>query len=108
MRDSNGSIRADVGWDDVRIVYDRMKGRQLLEVQARPGSIAGHIMSIAVFARAERREGGYINAGDAIDWYAQFKKVDGTALREQIESYWRDTGHWGASAEAIIEGLSRV
>lgn len=85
-----------------------MQGRRLLEKRAAPGSVAGHIMSIAVFGRAERRTGDWLGAAEVIEEYALWKHIDVDVLRHQIEAYWKDTGHWYGGADSIIEELSRV
>lgn len=91
---------------DIRAVIDRMKSRRLLPVRGVPDDRAGVILSIAAFARAEKRRTGFVDIKKTIDWYAEYAAEDPVLLRIQIEGYWRDCGNWSAPAEDVIEVLS--
>lgn len=97
-----------VEWDDIRIVYERMKGRQLLKLQAKPGTIAGHLLCIAAFGRAQRRTGAWFGAINLLRDYADWKGVEYETLCGAVVKHWRSCGHWGGTAPGIVEVLSRI
>ncbi len=97
----------DVTWDDVRVVYWRMQGRWLLEVQAKPGTAPGHILSLAAFGHAQQRTGEWHGVEYLFHWYAQFKEIDEDALREEIDKYLKRCGYPYWDAEYIVEELGR-
>lgn len=95
-----------VDWGDLSVVYDRMKSRRLFPI-AGPVRAAGYLLTVATFARASRREGSSCNMSDLLDIYAEYSGEEPAGLRAGIEAHWRGCGQWSASAEDIVEVLSR-
>lgn len=97
----------EVRWDDVNAAYERMRGKQLLEVQVKPGSTAGHILSLAVFGRAQRRAGSWCGVKYLLSWYAEFRWINESRLRGAITKYLKKCGY-PLDAEYLIDDLSRI
>ena len=95
-----------VEWGDLRAVYDRMKSRRLFPLTG-PARAAGYLLTVATFARAARREGCSCNISNLLDIYAEYSGEEPAGLRAGIEAHWRGCGQWPASAEEIVEVLSR-
>lgn len=95
-----------IKWEDFGTVYERMQGLRLLEAQALPGTAPGHILSMGVIGRSQRRRGVYRGPAALLRDYAAFKGMDEAALCGAVESYWRDCGHWLGSAATLIERVT--
>ena len=95
-------------WEDVGTVYARMKALGLLTLRASPGGITGHIMSLAVFARAARYQDKDFDLGEFIDMYCEYKKIDKDDLLERIREYRLNLGHWDPDPIVTVEVLSAL
>ena len=95
-------------WDDIAVVHERMRQRKLLDVRAKPGSIAGHILCMCTFGRAARRAGGYVGALQLLRDYADWKRIPEGELVRCIEAHWGRTGHLRKPALELVEELSRI
>ena len=93
-------------WEDVGTVYDRMQGLGLLTLRASPGGITGHIMSLAVFARAARYQDRTFDLNEFIEEYCECKKLDKEDLLERIRAYRENLGHWDTDPITLLEVLS--
>lgn len=93
-------------WEDVGTVYDRMQGLGLLTLRASPGGITGHIMSLAVFARAARYQDRTFDLNEFIEEYCECKKIDKEDLLERIRAYRENLGHWDPDPITLLEVLS--
>lgn len=95
-------------WDDVGTVYDRMQGLGLLKVRASAGGIAGHIFSLAVFARAARYQSRVFDLEEFIQEYCEWKEIDYDDLMERIRDFREDMGSWNPDPIALMEVLSAL
>lgn len=95
-------------WDDVGTVYDRMQGLGLLRVRARPNGIAGHVFSLAVFARADRYVSEFFDMDEFIYEYCDSKEIDRNELMDEIRDYLEDMGHWDTDPISLLEVLSAI
>lgn len=93
-------------WEDVGTVYDRMQGLGLLTLRASPGGITGHIMSLAVFARAARYQDKAFDLERFIGEYCECKNIDFDDLMERIREYRENLGHWDTDPMTLLEVLS--
>lgn len=98
----------NITWADFDEAYTRMQALRLLEVKARPGTVPGHMLTLAIFGKGQKRVGEWKGGAVLLDWYAEYKQIDPAALRRAIESYWVDCGYLAISAERIIEKLMEV
>lgn len=89
-------------WDDMKTIYDRMKGRQLFRIWD-DGDIAGRIMTILVLARARRREGKSSAFRNVLMYYADWKHIDFQELEDDIRTHVRKCGY--ADAFGMLEGM---
>lgn len=95
-------------WDDVGTVYDRMQGLGLLRIRARPGGIAGHVFSLAVFARADRYASQDFDMDEFIEEYCDTKEIDKDELMDEIRDFRDDMGHWDTDPISLLEVLSAL
>lgn len=95
-------------WDDVGTVYDRMQALGLLRLRCDPGGIAGHIMSLAVFARAARYQQQEFQLTEFIEEYCDCKKIDSHELMERIREFREDLGMWEQDPIVMLELLSAL
>lgn len=95
-------------WDDVGTVYDRMQGLGLLRVRARPNGIAGHVFSLAVFARADRYVSKCFDMDEFIEEYCDTKGIDKDELMDEIRDFRDDMGHWDTDPISLLEVLSAL
>lgn len=96
-----------IKWEDLGAAYNRMQGRNLFQVKARPDTMAGVLLTLATMAHARRRGGRGPGAGELLLYYAAWKSIPLGQLVEGIERYWERCGHWHLSAVEIVEELSR-
>lgn len=95
-------------WEDVGTVYDRMQGLGLLTIRARPNGPAGHLFSMAVFARAERYACRYFDMDEFINEYCEFKDFDRDELLDMIREFREELGHLDTDPIVILEVLSAL
>ena len=95
-------------WDDVRTVYDRMDAQRLLNQRNPPGTIVGHILSLAVFARAARYQEDWFDMEQFIYRYCSAKNIDHDALMERLADFLECSGHWVTDPIEMLEGLSKL
>lgn len=93
----------DIEWSDVRAVYDKMQGLQLLPMEYGPCQTAGRLLTVATYAHAAHRGGDGCNLSDLLDRYAEYTGVEPMELRRKIELYWKICGHPPKAAEDILE-----
>lgn len=93
-------------WEDVGTVYDRMQALGLLNIRASPGGITGHIMSLAVFARAARYQDVNFDLEEFIELYCKCKNINKDDLTERIREYREDLGHLDTDPITLLEVLS--
>ena len=85
-----------------------MQGLGLLNLRNPPGSIAGHIMSLGVFARAARYQDKDFELIEFMEKYCETKEIDYPELLIRIEVFLQDIGHWIPDAITLIERLSAL
>ena len=95
-------------WEDVGTVYDRMQAHGLLSLRASPGGITGHIMSLAVFARAARYQDKSFDLEGFIAEYCECKNIDHDDLMERIREYCESLGLWLTEPFLLLEVLSAL
>ena len=108
MNKMNGMNGIQIDWFDFHAVYVRMKARRMFEKVPPKATLPGHILTLGVFAHAQRREGGYLDAADVIDAYSVWKKIPAGALNNSYEAYRRKYWHNWENLETLIEELSRI
>ena len=104
----NRELGISPDWDDVGTVYDRMQALGLLRLRCDPGGIAGHIMSLAVFARAARYQQKDFNLSEFIEEYCECKNIDSEELMERIEEFREELGLWTQNPLVMLEVLSAL
>ena len=94
-------------WDDVDTVYDRMQAHGLLRVRASPGSIMGHIFSIAVFGRATIREYPGTSLDAILEDYCKWKNINVNVLFAKYHIIRHREGALQPDPRATLEMLMR-
>lgn len=93
-------------WEDVGTVYDRMQARRMFTRRAKPGGVIGHLFSMAVFARAERRLDSDFDPVQFTEEYAEFKKIDLCDLVDAINEELEIECFFEVDLYAMLEVLS--
>lgn len=96
----------EIGWEDLRAVYTKMQGLQLLPTGYGPCETAGALMTIATYAHAVNRGGDGGNLSNLLDQYGAYTGVQPMVIRRKIELYWQRCGHTPMAAEDIVEVIS--
>lgn len=94
-------------WGDISVVYDRMMAYGLLDRRCPAGSVAGHILSVAVFARAARREIWWEGFRSFLHVYCACKDLNESSLLCAIYRLRRKQGVLQPDPVLLLEVLSR-